>query len=88
MRYILDSIKDTTTGDIFVLKGVPVTDGNKLQERSVLIMSRTVNLNTSSEILFDEIFKAVEISNSKTTGCEHQWDLLHLLTLNSNIRET
>ena len=87
-KFVLDLIKDATTDDLFGLKGVAVTDFNKLQELSLLIMSRTVNLNTFSEIIFDEIFKAVEISNSKTTGCEQQWDLLYLLTFISNIWET
>ena len=84
----MDSIKDTTTDDGFGLKGVVVTHGNKVQELAVSIMSRKVDLNTFSEILFDEMLKVVEISTSKTIGCEHQCKLLHLLTLNSNIRET
>ena len=51
-------------------------------------MSKTVDFDTFSEILFDEMVKVVEISTSKTTGCEHQCSLLNFLTLNSNIRET
>ena len=49
-------------------------------------MSRIVNLN--SELQFDEIFKAVEISNLKTTGYEHKSDFLHVLPFNRNIQET
>ena len=84
----MDSIKDATTDDTFGLKGVVVTPGNKVQELAVSIMSRAVDLSTFSEMLFDEMLKVVEISTSKTTGREHQCSLLHLLTLNSNIRET
>ena len=84
----MDSIKDATTNDTFGLKGVVVTPSNKVQELAVSRMSRTVDLNTFSEILFDEMLKVVEISTSKTTGLGHQCSLLHLLTLKSNIRET
>ena len=34
------------------------------------------------------MLKVIEISTSKTIGREHQCSLLHLLRLNSNIRET
>ena len=77
----MDSIKDATTDDGFGLKGVVVTPGNKVQELAVSIMSRKVDLKTFSEILFDEMYKVIEISTSKTTGREYQCSLLHLLTL-------
>ena len=86
--YIMDSIKDATTDDAFRLKDIVVTPGNKVQELAVSIIKRKADLNTFSEILFDEMLKVIEISTSKTIGREHQYSLLHLPSLNSNIRET
>ena len=77
---IQELLQDTTTDDTFGLLGTVVTPGNKVQELAVLVLSRTFDLNTSIEIF--------KINTSKATGREHQYNLQHLLSLNSNIRET
>ena len=59
----MDSIKNATTDDTFRLKVVVVTLGNKVQELAVSVMSRTLDLNTFSEVLFHEMLKIVEISS-------------------------
>lgn len=60
MGYIFEFIKDATTNNTFELIGVAVTRGYNVQEVALPTMSRTIYLNSFSEMLFHEMLKVVE----------------------------
>ena len=87
MGYIFEFIKDATTNNTFELIGVAVTRGYNVQEVALPTMSRTIYLNSFSEMLFHEMLKVVENITWKTTVRDYQCSLLYLLTLSIKILE-